>query len=161
LEFSLGQSSAGIGLKWVSKVISSRRNSNEKSILAEPAVFFCIKLDNSCFFSLFTYVVKRSLHHYACLRAKMQKALLLQKLIWAKMPCAAFQRRIPIYSTSHQRFRLHTLCSTIEQSAPSLELIAASPFATQLIAHYFASSILPGDAYLLYGEVGAGKSHFR
>ncbi|KAL4527304.1 hypothetical protein Ndes2526B_g08993 [Nannochloris sp. 'desiccata'] len=76
------------------------------------------------------------------------------------MPCAALQRRIITHSTSNQRFGLRTSCSAIDQSAPSLELIAASPLATQLVAHYFASSILPGDAYLLYGEVGAGKSHF-
>jgi hypothetical protein len=91
----------------------------------------------------------------------MQRALLFQKAIWAKMPCAAFQHRIPILSASQQRFRIHSSCSVIDQTAPSLELIAASPLATQLVAHYFASSILPGDAYLLYGEVGAGKSHFR
>lgn len=92
----------------------------------------------------------------------MQRALLFQKAIWATLPCAALQRRIPTISTPHQRFRLHSSRSaTINQSPPSLELIAASPLAIQLIAHYFALFILPGDAYLLYGEVGAGKSHFR
>jgi tRNA A37 threonylcarbamoyladenosine biosynthesis protein TsaE len=101
------------------------------------------------------------LRHNAFLTVKMQRALLFQKAIWAKMPYAALQRRIPIYSISHQQYRLQSSSSTIHQTSPCLELIAASPLATQLVAHYFASSILRGDAYLLYGEVGAGKSHFR
>ena len=44
---------------------------------------------------------------------------------------------------------------------PALELIAVTPLATELLAHYFASSLQPGDSYLLYGEVGSGKSYFR
>lgn len=42
-----------------------------------------------------------------------------------------------------------------------LRLVATSPLATQVVAHYFAASLLPGDCYLLYGDVGAGKSYFR
>jgi hypothetical protein len=92
----------------------------------------------------------------------MHRALIFQKAIWGKMPGAAFQRRLPILSMSYIRIRSQSSCiSATDHSAPSLELVAASPLATQLVAHYFASSILPGDAYLLYGEVGAGKSHFR
>ena len=42
-----------------------------------------------------------------------------------------------------------------------LRMIAASRWATQLLAAYFARRLMPGDCYLLYGDVGAGKSYFR
>jgi tRNA threonylcarbamoyladenosine biosynthesis protein TsaE len=42
----------------------------------------------------------------------------------------------------------------------SLRLVATSPAATRLLAAYFAADLSPGDAYLLDGGVGAGKSAF-
>jgi tRNA A37 threonylcarbamoyladenosine biosynthesis protein TsaE len=42
----------------------------------------------------------------------------------------------------------------------SLRLVATSPAATRLLASYFAADLAPGDAYLLDGGVGAGKSAF-
>ena len=42
----------------------------------------------------------------------------------------------------------------------SLSLVAATPTATQLLAHFFACELHPADCYLLYGSVGAGKSYF-
>jgi len=52
---------------------------------------------------------------------------------------------------------------TSSMRAPNavLNLLAATPLATELLAHYFASSLAAGDCYLLHGEVGAGKSFFR
>ena len=43
----------------------------------------------------------------------------------------------------------------------SLSLVASTPTATQLLAHFFACELHPADCYLLYGSVGAGKSYFR
>ena len=40
-------------------------------------------------------------------------------------------------------------------------MVATSPSATQLLAHFFACTLQPADCYLLYGSVGAGKSYFR
>lgn len=42
-----------------------------------------------------------------------------------------------------------------------LSVLAASPTATQLLAHFCACELRPADCYLLYGSVGAGKSYFR
>ncbi|EFN58117.1 hypothetical protein CHLNCDRAFT_57163 [Chlorella variabilis] len=41
-----------------------------------------------------------------------------------------------------------------------LSVLAASPTATQLLAHFCACELRPADCYLLYGSVGAGKSYF-
>ena len=44
----------------------------------------------------------------------------------------------------------------------SITLGSGSPHSTAVLAAYFASvSLSPGDCYLLYGNVGAGKSLFR
>ncbi|KAL4445370.1 hypothetical protein ABPG77_011195 [Micractinium sp. CCAP 211/92] len=41
-----------------------------------------------------------------------------------------------------------------------MTVLATSPTATQLLAHYFACELRPADCYLLFGSVGAGKSYF-
>lgn len=43
----------------------------------------------------------------------------------------------------------------------AVNVLAMTGDATELLAQYYASSLHPGDCYLLFGEVGAGKSHFR
>lgn len=48
-----------------------------------------------------------------------------------------------------------------EQASQHLTVLATSPTATQLLAHYFACELHPADCYLLFGSVGAGKSYFR
>lgn len=54
--------------------------------------------------------------------------------------------------------------STTPSATPSatLQVISSSKHATDVLAAYFASStgLAPGDCYLLFGPVGAGKSHF-
>lgn len=70
---------------------------------------------------------------------------------------AAVQRRIYSVVTS----RAQQCGSEDQPPASHLSLLATSPAATELLAEYFASDLQPGDAYLLYGSVGAGKSYFR
>lgn len=87
----------------------------------------------------------------------MMRVTLLRNVIWA-VPSAALHRSISVPLVHRRAF---SVSAGVDQGLPSLELVAASPLATQLVAHYFASSFQPGDAYLLFGEVGAGKSYFR
>ncbi len=72
-------------------------------------------------------------------------------------------------STPHGRALVHILAQgggeAPQLSAAarhhSLSVLAASPTATQLLAHFFAYEVHAADCYLLYGSVGAGKSYFR
>ncbi len=48
-----------------------------------------------------------------------------------------------------------------QQGTQQMTVLATSPTATQLLAHYFACELRPADCYLLFGSVGAGKSYFR
>lgn len=48
-----------------------------------------------------------------------------------------------------------------QKAAQQLTVLATDPTATQLLAHFFACELRPADCYLLFGSVGAGKSHFR
>ena len=44
----------------------------------------------------------------------------------------------------------------------SLDIVAASSHSTAVVAAYFAQHAhSAGDCFLLFGNVGAGKSHFR
>ncbi|KAL4428029.1 hypothetical protein ABPG75_002118 [Micractinium tetrahymenae] len=47
-----------------------------------------------------------------------------------------------------------------QQATQQLTVLATSPTATQLLAHFFACELRPADCYLLFGSVGAGKSYF-
>lgn len=50
--------------------------------------------------------------------------------------------------------------SSFSDNVTAVKVVAMTGDATELLAHYFASTLHPGDCYLLIGEVGAGKSHF-
>ena len=81
----------------------------------------------------------------------------------------SFQRMFNIYNRhqrsgwchSHRRESLLTSAS-VGGVTSSVTLRSESPHSTEVLAAYFASvSLSPGDCYLLYGNVGAGKSLFR
>jgi ATPase subunit of ABC transporter with duplicated ATPase domains len=79
-------------------------------------------------------------------------------------PCACLN---PVKrSTALERSRCHTSttstrCSFSDNPTAAVKVVSMTGDATELLAHYFASTLHPGDCYLLIGEVGAGKSHFR
>ena len=87
----------------------------------------------------------------------MSRVTFLRHVIWA-VPNGTLHRCTGLH-TLHRRAA--SVYAATDHGLPSLKLIAASPLATQLVAHYFATSLQSGDAYLLFGEVGAGKSYFR
>lgn len=62
----------------------------------------------------------------------------------------------------HMPCRVYSALSQPDgQADRAATFLAAGPQATQLLAFYLASDLEPGDCYLLYGSVGAGKSFFR
>lgn len=82
----------------------------------------------------------------------------------------SFHRMVTIYNRhqrsgwyhSHRRESLLTTSASIGGVTSSITLRSESPHSTEVLAAYFASvSLSPGDCYLLYGNVGAGKSLFR
>lgn len=51
--------------------------------------------------------------------------------------------------------------SNIVPSARHVKLVSHSTGATDALAELLAEAARPGDVFLLHGNVGAGKSHFR
>lgn len=76
-----------------------------------------------------------------------------------------------LYDASRQRClssSLHTASRVSESNTRasshhgSLDVVAASSHSTAVLAAYFAQHAQSaGDSFLLFGNVGAGKSHFR
>ena len=56
---------------------------------------------------------------------------------------------------------LQQRCHATSSRKTNLHLISRSPAATEALATLLAEAGRPGDVFLLYGNVGAGKSHFR
>ena len=70
-----------------------------------------------------------------------------------RRPCSSLRSAAAVKATS----------SNMETPADdaSLDLLATSQAAMQAVAAVLARDRRPGDVYLLYGSVGAGKSAFR
>lgn len=66
-------------------------------------------------------------------------------------------------SLACRRLRASRWVSSVRcmHSDARIDLISTGPEASDRLAEFIASASAPGDAFLLYGEVGAGKSHFR
>jgi len=80
----------------------------------------------------------------------------------------SFQRMVTIHNRlqgsgwCHRRESLLLTSASVGGVTSSITLRSESPHSTEVLAAYFASvSLSPGDCYLLYGNVGAGKSLFR
>uniref|UniRef100_A0A1D2ACX5 tRNA threonylcarbamoyladenosine biosynthesis protein TsaE n=2 Tax=Auxenochlorella protothecoides TaxID=3075 RepID=A0A1D2ACX5_AUXPR len=65
-------------------------------------------------------------------------------------------------SLACRRLRASRWVSSVRcmHSDARIDLISTGPEASDRLAEFIASASAPGDAFLLYGEVGAGKSHF-
>jgi hypothetical protein len=74
-----------------------------------------------------------------------------------RLPASIFPPRVPVRAV----VSLAAFSSQTYSVTSSMSLISASPEATDLVAHYFAAALTTGDCYLLYGDIGAGKSTFR
>lgn len=58
------------------------------------------------------------------------------------------------------RRRYQSFSVAAHEVSKKLDLVLTSPRATDLLAYFFAADLRAGDCFLLFGSVGAGKSHF-